>query len=270
MAETNDIAVTAINSHAMSTEPHRIDNSVALPKPSAVQPAPATGRATMIALIALTFSTGIIDAVSFIALGHVFTANMTDNIVLLGFAVGGAAGLSVTRSVASLFAFMAGAVCGGMMNVRHSGWTQMCLLKRAIVIEGGLLLLATIFAVSVGTTNEISPKLAYALIIPMALAMGVRNAVVRKLAVPDMTTTVLTLTVTGIASESSLAGGANPRWRTRVIAVIAMFAGAATGAMFLRYGVYVPIGVSSLLLMAILAWMDAMEPEDALSGSARG
>src|ERR1700760_4313445 len=94
-------------------------------KPNSVQPVVATGRATMIALIALTFTTGIIDAVSFISLGHVFTANMTGNIVLLGFAVGGATGVSAARSCASLLAFMAGALFGGMINVRHSDWTQM-------------------------------------------------------------------------------------------------------------------------------------------------
>jgi uncharacterized membrane protein YoaK (UPF0700 family) len=143
----------------------------------------------------------------------------------------------------------------------------MHLLKRAIVIEAVLLLIATCFAASAGNKGEISPSLAYGLIVLMALAMGVRNAVVRKLAVPDLTTTVLTLTVTGIASDSSLAGGANPRWRSRVTAVITMFAGAAAGAMLLRYGVFAPIGASCLILFAVLAWMAAMGPDDAKPGS---
>ena len=237
--------------------------------PSSVQPVVANGRATMIALTALTFSTGLIDAVSFISLGHVFTANMTGNIVLLGFAVGGATGLSAARSGASLLAFMAGALFGGMINVRHSNWTQMRLLKRATVIEALLLLMSAGLAASAGTKTEISPGLTYGLIILLALAMGVRNAVVRKLAVPDLTTTVLTLTITGIASDSSLAGGANPRWRTRVTAVITMFAGAATGAMFLRYGVFAPLGANSLLLLAVLVWMAAKGPDDALHGRER-
>lgn len=237
--------------------------------PHPVQSVAATGRTTMIALIALTFSTGLIDAVSFISLGRVFTANMTGNIVLLGFAVGGVAGLSAARSAVSLVAFIAGALFGSRIYVRHSGWTQMRLLKRAIVIEAALLLMATAFAASAGNKTEISPRLTYGLIVLLALAMGVRNAVVRKLAVPDLTTTVLTLTVTGIASDSPLAGGANPRWKTRVTAVITMFAGAATGAMFLRYGVFVPLGASSFLLFAVLAWIFVMGPEDAQPGSER-
>src|SRR5579859_1812128 len=261
MTESTDIKLMATDSRATSTKPRSIGKGVMITKPSSVQSVLATNRATMIALFALTFSTGLIDAVSFISLGHVFTANMTGNIVLLGFAVGGATGLSAARSSASLLAFMAGALFGGMINVRHSDWTQMRLLKLAIEIEAILLLLATSFAASAGTKAEISSSLTYALIVLMALAMGVRNAVVRKLAVPDLTTTVLTLTVTGIASDSSLAGGANPRWRNRVTAVIAMFAGAAAGAMLLHYGVFAPLGASSLLLLAVLAWMDVRGPE---------
>src|SRR5262249_59224931 len=70
-------------------------------------------RQLLVVLLALTFVTGIVDAVSYLGLGHVFTANMTGNVVLLGFAVAGASGLSVTRSSLSLVAFLAGAVCGG-------------------------------------------------------------------------------------------------------------------------------------------------------------
>src|SRR5260370_39592230 len=146
-------------------------------RPSSVQPVAATGRPTMIALIALTFSTGLIDAVSYISLGHVFTANMTGNIVLLGFAVGGATGLSAARSGASLLAFMAGALFGGMINVRHSGWAKMRLLKRALVIEGALLLMAAGFAASGGTKNEIPPSLSNGLIVFLGLRGGVRTRV---------------------------------------------------------------------------------------------
>ena len=269
MTKSTDIALTVTDSRATSMEPRRIGEGLMTTRPGSVQPTVATDRATMSALMALTFSTGLIDAVSFISLGHVFTANMTGNIVLLGFAAAGTTGLSLARSSVSLLAFMAGALVGGMINVRHSGWTQMRLLKRTIEIEAILLLMTTSFAASAGPKTEVSPSLTYALIVLLALAMGVRNAVVRKLAVPDLTTTVLTLTVTGIASDSSLAGGANPRWRTRVTAVITMFAGAATGAMFLRYGVFAPLGASGVLLIAVLTWIDAMGSEDPRSGSKR-
>lgn len=102
---------------------------------------------------------------------------MTGNIVLLGFAVGGAKDPSAARSGASLVAFMAGAIFGGMINVRHSGWTQIRLLKRAIVMEA-VLLIAASFAASTGAKNGISPIVTDVLIVLIALAMGVRNAVV--------------------------------------------------------------------------------------------
>lgn len=78
-----------------------------------MQPAASKTDALTISLLALTFSTGLIDALSFIALGRVFTANMTGNIVFLAFAVAGVQGLSATRSAASLLAFMAGRSAAG-------------------------------------------------------------------------------------------------------------------------------------------------------------
>lgn len=222
-----------------------------------MKPAASSTGTLTISLLALTFITGLIDALSFIALGRVFTANMTGNIVFLAFAIAGVQGLSAAGSVTSLLAFMAGAVCGGLFNVRDSGWTQARLLKKASLIEAALLLAAAIFAIITESKNITTAT--YGLIVITAVAMGFRNAVVRKLAVPDVTTTVLTLTVTGIASDSSLAGGTNPRWKTRLASIVTMFAGAATGATLLRYGVVAPLAASSFV--AAVAFMAARRAE---------
>jgi uncharacterized membrane protein YoaK (UPF0700 family) len=97
----------------------------------------------------------------------------------------------------------------------------------------------------------------YALIILTAVAMGLRNATVRRLAVPDLTTTVLTLTLTGIASDSTLAGGRNPRLGRRLAAVLAIFAGSAVGAGLVSLGglttPLVVTGASILLVTAAYA-----------------
>ena len=69
-------------------------------------------------LFGLTVATGLIDAVSFLALGHVFTANMTGNVVFLAFALVGAPGLSAPRSAVSLIAFLGGAAVGGRLARR--------------------------------------------------------------------------------------------------------------------------------------------------------
>ena len=75
-------------------------------------------------LLAMTFNTGIVDATSFLAMGHVFTANMTGNIVLLGFALGGAVGLSAPRSLLAFGAFLLGALVGGRWTLHGTakGW----------------------------------------------------------------------------------------------------------------------------------------------------
>ena len=89
----------------------------------------------------------------------------------------------------------------------------------------------------------------YAVIVLTAVAMGLRNATVRRLAVPDLTTTVLTLTLTGLAADSSLAGGNNPRPLRRIFSVVAMFAGAAIGAILLRYGLALPLVVTGVSVL---------------------
>src|SRR5437763_6237159 len=67
------------------------------------------------ALLALTFTTGLVDAVSYLALGRVFTANMTGNVVLLGFGIAGSGELPVVAPIVSLGAFLIGAGVGGVL-----------------------------------------------------------------------------------------------------------------------------------------------------------
>jgi uncharacterized membrane protein YoaK (UPF0700 family) len=87
-------------------------------------------------------------------------------------------------------------------------------------------------------------SLPFALIALTALAMGTRNAAVRK---PDLTTTVLTLTITGIGADSSLANGKNPRLARRVGSVVAMFLGAALGGIIIRYSISAALALATAI-----------------------
>ena len=196
--------------------------------------APAASPAILVAMTAVT---GVVDAVSYLALGHVFTANMTGNIVLLGFALTGAGGLSIARSSVALAAFLAGAVAGGRVAL---GFSNRHWVSRAILMEVALLAVSAALAL-------INPLPAYAVIASTAVAMGLRNAVVRKLGVPDLTTTVLTLTITGLAADSRIGGGDNPRWQRRVAAIVAMLAGAAVGARMVNRSVSFPLVICSVI-----------------------
>ena len=206
------------------------------------------------ALLVLTGVTGLVDAVSFLGLGHVFTANMTGNVVLLGFAVAGVPGPSAARSSASLVSFLVGATVGGRLGLTMAGRVRRRWLLTVAVSEAALLFAAAFVSMGFDVESASPPARLYAVIVLTALAMGLRNATVRQLAVPDMTTTVLTLTLSGLAADSSLAGGSNPRIGRRLGSVLAMFAGAVIGAVLLRWGLAAPLFASGMLA-ATATWL---------------
>ena len=199
------------------------------------------------ALIALTFTTGLIDGVSYLALGHVFAANMTGNIVLLGFGIAGSGGLPVIAPVVSLAAFLLGSGVGGII-VKRVGERHAALVTAALAIEVTLIAAAAVVA----ATSSVHPGTAggYALIALMAFAMGVRNAAVRRVAVPDLTTTVLTMTLTGLAAESHPAGGSGKGSIRRIAAVAAMLVGAVCGGLLLKTQLWAPLALAAVLALA--------------------
>jgi uncharacterized membrane protein YoaK (UPF0700 family) len=203
-------------------------------------------------LLALTFTTGLIDGVSYLGIGHVFTANMTGNIVLLGFGIAGSGGLPVIAPLVSLAAFLLGAGAGGVLAAglaenhrRHLAW--------ALAIEIVLMAAATVFAAAIKVkANALSGD---TLITLLAVAMGVRNATVRKIAVPDLTTTVLTMTLTGLAADSPLFGGGGKGSARRTAAVTALLAGALVGGLLLQVSLAVPLAAATAIaLLALIAY----------------
>jgi uncharacterized membrane protein YoaK (UPF0700 family) len=179
-------------------------------------------------MVLLTIVTGIVDAVAYLRLGHVFVANMTGNVVFLGFSAAGAGGLSVVGSLVAIACFLPGGVVAGRLAARV-GNQRVHQLRAATGIQ--LLLFAGAILVAATAGNHLGSQSRYALIILLALAMGVQNATARRLAVPDLTTTVLTLTLTGIAADSQLAGGSGANTPRRLLSVTAMLLGASIGAL---------------------------------------
>jgi uncharacterized membrane protein YoaK (UPF0700 family) len=192
-------------------------------------------------LIVLTFITGLVDAFSYLKLGHVFVANMTGNIVFLGFAIAGAQDFSIAASVTATAAFLVGALAGGRLGTRV-GQHRGRLLAVATYIK--IALLGAAFGLSAVSSNLDPVLVQYGLLVLLAVAMGLQNAVARRLGVPDLTTTVLTLTLTGLAADSKLAGGTNPRPARRVLSAATMFLGAAVGA-------YLVLNVSASAVLAL-------------------
>ena len=194
-------------------------------------------------LIVLTVVTGLVDAMSYLKLGHVFVANMTGNVVLLGFAAGGVSEFSVAVSLVAIGSFLLGAVAGGRLGSstdQHRG--QLLALSTCAQVAA----VGAAFLLSLASSDVSDGIPAYALVVLLAIAMGLQNATARRLGVPDLTTTVLTLTVTGLAADSHFAGGTNPNIGRRLVATAAMFIGALLGAVLIFH-----VSVSAALAVAM-------------------
>ena len=194
-------------------------------------------------LIVLTVVTGLVDAVSYLKLGHVFVANMTGNVVLLGLAAGGVSEFSVAVSLVAIGSFLLGALAAGRLGSstgQHRGRFLALATYAQVSVVGAA------FVVSLASSDVSGGILAYALVVLLAFAMGLQNAAARRLGVPDLTTTVLTQTVTGLAADSHFAGGANPNIGRRLLAIAAMFIGASLGAVLTLH-----VSVSAALAVAV-------------------
>ena len=196
------------------------------PTSSSRFPAATRGTDRDAPLLLLTVVTGIVDAVSFLRLGHVFVANMTGNVVFLGFAAAGTPGLSALSSILAIGAFVLGALVGGRLSAaisNHRGYLVAC----AISIKIALVAVALIIALA--TEGIASNARDYALIVLLGLSMGVQNAVARRVGVPDLTTTVLTMTITGLSADTKLGNGRSVVQTKRVLSVLAMLVGSGIG-----------------------------------------
>lgn len=201
-------------------------------------------------LILLSVTTGLIDAVSVLGLAKTFSANMTGNIVFLGFGLARTPGFSVEPNLVALATFIGGALIAGRTGLAYGKRPLRHWLMVAAIVETVLLWTAAVIALGYDPAGSTPRWALFAIIGLTAVAMGFRNATIRQLKVPDLTTTVLTLTITGIAADSSLAGGSNPNLARRIAAVVAILLGAALGAwMVVTCGLALPLFVSGLVVL---------------------
>lgn len=199
-------------------------------------------------MLALTFSTGVIDAVGYLGLDRVFTGNMTGNVVILGMALTGADGLPIAGPVIALVLFMAGAaIAGRAMRSVPVGWSG-----RSTV------LFTTVGAVLLGAAVPMlaldDPAQPVKLIVTgaLGLAMGVQAGAARHIGVKDVTTVVVTSTLVGLAFDSRFAAntGGHP-WPRRALAIVLIGAGAAVGALLLQ--VHIGLGMATAAVITLVA-----------------
>lgn len=201
----------------------------------------------------MTFATGIVDALSYLGLGQIFTANMTGNTVFFAIAVGEGNVLTAARSVVALLGFASGALLAGrrLEPVRDPDpWPRA--VTSVLYVELVLVLLFAVLWAWVGGRPE--GPITYGLIAISSVGMGMQSAVGRKLAVPGVSTNVLTMAMTGLMAELAAVGISGSEARRWAAAVLAMGAGAAIGAaLFLFSRPFLPIPIVVVLAGVCLA-----------------
>jgi uncharacterized membrane protein YoaK (UPF0700 family) len=179
----------------------------------------------------LTASTGVIDADSYLALDRVFTGNMTGNVLFIGFAIVGVAGIPFFNNVIALLGFVGGTIVGGRIVGRGhpKGFPR---VSAVVLAAGGLLaiLLATTWTV----LGHLDQPILLVLTFLLASVMGSQVSAVKPIGNSDVTTIVVTNTLANLARDSRLAGGSKERWMPRLLAILAMGVGAAVGAFVIR------------------------------------
>lgn len=196
-------------------------------------------------MMALTFSTGIVDAVGFLGLDRVFTGNMTGNVVILGMALVGAEGLPVLGPALALVFFLVGAAVGGrVLRGAVVPWS-----RRTNVLFGSVA--GMVLAVGVLVLASDSHAVALLATTLLAAAMGVQAATARYIAVKDVTTVVVTSVLTGLAADSKLGSGSGSGTTRRIVVVAILLAGAAVGAALLQWHLAAGVIVAGVVIAAV-------------------
>jgi len=178
-------------------------------------------------LLLLTASTGAIDAVSYLSLDKVFTGNMTGNVLFIGFALVGVAGIPLLNNVIALLGFVVGSIVSGRI-VGRGHKVKIPKSSAWVLLVGGAI------AIGLGVTWILIPDLPHYLILLitflLAVVMGAQVSAVKPIGNSDITTIVVTNTLANLARDSRLGGGKGQAWVHRLFAVIFMGLGAMVGA----------------------------------------
>ncbi|MGU3502083.1 YoaK family protein [Mycobacterium sp. C31M] len=208
---------------------------------------PVSQRLTVTALLLLTFATGLVDAVSVLVLGHVFVANMTGNVIFLGFWFVPHSGVDLWAAVVAFLCFLAGTVAGGRL-ARHLDSSVRRWLTIALSVEVVMLVTLALLAGAGVLRYHDDTKLV--LIAGLAVSFGIQNSTARQFGIAELSTTVLTQTIVGIGFDSRLAGGTGQREKLRYTVVLTMCAGAVLGATLTLYMVAPVIGLAAAVVAA--------------------
>lgn len=207
---------------------------------------PVSARWTVAALLLLTFATGLADSISILALGHVFVANMTGNVIFLGFWLAPSTTIDLTAVAVALPTFICTTIVSGRLS-RHFGIRTRTWITTVLTTEIILLLaLAVLAGTGVLRYQDSSKLIAIGM---LAVTFGLQHSSARQFGIQELSTTVLTSTIVSFGLDSRLAGGTGERQRLRIGVVVTMCAGAFFGATMSRF-VIAPVFVVTAAVIA--------------------
>jgi uncharacterized membrane protein YoaK (UPF0700 family) len=192
-------------------------------------------------LNALTVSSGAIDAISFLALGKVFSAFMTGNIAFLGLRVAGASAPGAVAIFSAMAAFAAGVYVSTQI-VKHSAdcgiWPQ----RVTIALGVSLIAHAAFVTVWFAANGQPSIEVAHVLTGLWGFAMGMQSAAVRTLHVEGVFTTAATATVIFLVGDITNWSATVVERRRLVGVIVSLFVGATAGSLLLVHApIYAPV-----------------------------
>ncbi|OBG78638.1 hypothetical protein A5714_22525 [Mycobacterium sp. E2462] len=208
----------------------------------------------MVALLLLTFATGLADSISILVLGHVFVANMTGNVIFLGFWLAPRTTIDLTAVAVALPTFVCTTVVSGRLwrgfGDRTRPWITTILITEIVV----LIALSVLGGVGALHYHDNTKLIIIGL---LAVTFGLQHTSARQFGIPELSTTVLTSTIVSLGLDSRLAGGSGERQNLRIAVVVTMCAGAFVGATMSRvvvapvFAVTAAVVASSLLIFRL-------------------
>lgn len=210
---------------------------------------PVSERSTVAALLLLTFATGLADSISILVLGHVFVANMTGNVIFLGFWLAPRTSIDLTAVVVALPTFVGTTILSGRIS-RHFGDRTRRWITTVLATEITLLVALAILAGAGVLRYHDNTKLI--MIGLLAVTFGLQHSSARQFGIQELSTTVLTSTIVSLGLDSRLAGGSGARQTLRLSVVLTMCAGAFLGASMSRFVVAPVFAVTAAVVAASL------------------
>ncbi|WP_156687572.1 YoaK family protein [Mycobacterium sp. Marseille-P9652] len=210
---------------------------------------PVSERSTVAALLLLTFATGLADSISILVLGHVFVANMTGNVIFLGFWLAPRTSIDLTAVVVALPTFVCTTIVSGRLarhfDQRTRSWICTVLTTEVVL----LLALSGLAGAGVLHYHDNTKLITIGV---LAVTFGLQHSSARQFGIQELSTTVLTSTIVSLGLDSRLAGGTGNRQRLRVTVVVTMCAGAFLGATMSRFFVAPVFAVTAAVIAVSL------------------